>query len=672
MRRLLGRPLPPGIPGKDAADRLIAEGNRAEKDGKPHEACKRYREAVAAAPGYARAHLNLGIGLEAAGESDAALEAYRAAVSIDPGDAPSSYNLARVLWARGELTHAEELLRSALEAKPEFPEAWVVLSNVCDSQGNLAAAESAIRRALEQRPDYAGAWYNLGDMLGKLGRREEAEAALRRVVEIDPRDADGWYKLGDVLYRLGRKEDCEAALRQAIVINPASVPAHRLLAIMLQETLRTHEALELLAAARSRAPGSFAFDSMELHALTFSDGISEEDLFAKHRAFGARLERAFPPRFSGFANRREPERRLRIGYVSGDFRFHPVALFLIPVLQRHDRSAFEVYCYTTNEDRDEITSRVSEASDTWRDCAKMSDTQLADTINHDGIDVLVDLSGHTSIPCLHVFAQQPAPVQVTWLGYLNTTGLTRMQYRLCDANTDPPGMTERVSTETLVRLPHSQWCYRSFAQTDHASEPPMRKQGFVTFGSFNSPVKISGTTRRLWCELLTRLPDSRMVIVGLPEGRARDRFLQDFGAAGISPSRMTAVGRVPLAEYFRWYDAVDIALDTMPYSGGTTTCDALWCGVPVVTALAARPCSRSAASILTTAGLSEWIAPAPEDYVRFAVEFAGKEAVITDLRRSLRQRMRESPLTDEVQFTRDLEGAYRRMWRDWCATSVRT
>jgi predicted O-linked N-acetylglucosamine transferase (SPINDLY family) len=561
-------------------------------------------------------------------------------------------------------------LRSALEGKPEFPEALVVLSNVHDSQGNLDAAETAIRRALEQRPGYAGAWYNLGDILAKLARKQEAEAALLHAVEIDPEYADAWCRLGGVLFALGRLEEAETALRHAIAIDPASVRAHRLLGTTLRKQFRISEALELFAAARALAPQSFAFDPMELYTLTSSDGISEEDLSARHRLFGARLEKAVAPRFGPFANERDPDRRLRIGYVSGDFRFHPVTLFLIPVLQRHDRSAYEIHCYSTNEDKDEVTPHVLAMSDAWCDCAKMSDTELADMINRDKIDVLVDLSGHTGIPCLNVFAQQPAPVQVTWLGYLNSTGLTRIQYRLCDAYTDPPGMSERLHTETLVRLPHSQWCYRPFVLMDHADEPPMCRNGFATFGSFNSPIKISQTTHRLWCELLTRLPDSRLIIVGIPEGRARERLLQDFGSAGISASRIRMVGRVALTEYFRWFDAVDIALDTTPYSGGTTTCDALWTGVPVVTVPGPRPISRSAASILSTVALSEWIASTPEDYVRLAVEFAHQEAIIIELRRSLRQRMRESPLMDEVQFARDLEAAYRRMWGAWCESAA--
>jgi len=642
LNRLLSRgraPAPGGpspAPREETADRLIAEGNQAEKEGRSREACELYRQAVAAAPGYAKAHLNLGIGLEAIGDIDGAIKSHETALADDPGDAYANYNLGNLLYARGELTRAEELLRAALERKHDFPEAHVALSNVYDSQENLAAAATALEVALKQRPDYGGAWYNYGFVLWRLERWSAAEAALRRAIEIDP----------------------------------TFLPALHLLGNMFRGDSRIGEALEIFGAARKLAPERFDLESMELHSLNLSDEISEDALSARHRAFGARLEKSYPPRFAPFRNSRDPQRRLRIGYVSSDFNLHPVAWFMIPVLERHDRAAFEAYCYSTNSKTDEATRQLKSRADAWRDAAKISDPELADLINRDAIDILVDLTGHAGIIRLGVFAEQPAPVQFTWLGYLNTTGLTRIQYRLCDAHTDPPGLTDHLHTETLIRLPNSQWCYRTFLAVDHATEPPFRRNGFITFGSFNHAPKLSPTVRRLWSEILTRLPDSRMVVVGVPEGHARDRLLQDFRGAGIAASRLTIAPRVPLDEYFRWFNAVDIALDSTPYSGGTTTCDSLWMGVPVITVPGPRSVSRSAASILSAAGLAEWIAPTPEDYVRLAVEFARDRAVVAQLRTSLRQRLRESPMMDEPRFVRDVEAAYRRMWRTWCSSGV--
>ena len=620
----------------DIADALIAEGNKAESSGKLREACEQYRKAVDAAPDYAKAHLNLGIGLEAAGDIDAAIRSYEAALAIDPGDAYANYNLGKVLCERGALERAEPLIRAALGRKPEFPEAQVVLSNLYESRGDLSAAASALESALKQRPDWAGVLFNYAAVLWKLRRLSEAEAALRRAIAIDP----------------------------------GLVPAYGMLGNILRGQARIPEALEVLGAARKLDPGRLDIESTELFVLTCWDEISSEALFVRHRDFGVRLERAIARRFVPFRNSRDPERRLRVGYVSGDFNFHPVAFFAIPLLERHDRSACEIFCYWTGNTVDDFTRQVQAHADVWRDAASMSDAGLAETINRDGIDILVDLSGHSGFFRLAVFAQQPAPVQVTWLGYLSTTGMTRIQYRLCDRHTDPPGLTDRFHTETLVRLPSSQWCYRPVVSIDCSEAPPLKRNGFITFGSFSNVLKLSPTSRRLWTEILTRLPDSRIVFAGVPQGPVRDGLIRDFEKAGIAAGRIATFPRVGSADYFRSFDDVDLALDTTPYSGGTTTCDALWMGVPVITVPGTRSISRSTASILATLGLSHWIAAGPEDYVRLAVKYAGDQAFITELRQTLRERMRASPLMDELQFARDVEDAYRRMWRAWCGSKA--
>ena len=619
--------------GIKEADRLIAEGNQAEDTGKFSEACALYRRAIAAAPGYAKAHLNLGIGLQALGNADEATKSFERALAIDSRDPYANYNLANIFSSRDRLDDAERLLRVALEAKPEFPEAHVALANVFDSRKRYAEAAAELEIALKQRPDYAGAWFNYGSALRELERYGEAEKALRRTIELDPKYLAAWHLLGN----------------------------------MLRGESRLAEALAAFGEARKLAPERYDLESMELHALNLSDGISDEALFERHRAFGVRLEGAEPARFGVLRNDRNPERRLRIGYVSSDFCLHPVAWFTIPVLERHDRSAFEVFCYATSSKSDEVTLRLRGLADVWRDSAKMSDDELADTIAKDGIDILVDLTGHCGILRLGVFARQPAPVQVTWLGYLNTTGLTRMRYRFCDNVTDPVGPAEKLHTETLVRFPYSQWCYRPFLSVAHAMEPPIRRNGFITFASFNHVPKLTQTTRKLWAEILKQVPDSHLLMVGVPEGHARDTLMREFRDAGIDGARLKMVPRVLLDEYFRWFDSADIALDPMPYSGGTTTCDTLWMGVPVLTAPGTRPVSRSAASILTTVGLSDWIASSPQDYVRRAVEFSRNPALIAGLRATLRQRMRASPLMDETAFLSEMEAAYRRMWRTWCS-----
>ena len=720
---------------KEAADRLIAAGNQSEDSGDPHAACEHYRKAVQIAPHYAKAHLNLGIGLAATGESDGAVQSYRAALAIDPGSAPANYNLATLLYARGELQDAANLLRRALESKPAFPEAHVALSNVCDSQGDFTAAAASLEAALRQRPDYAGALYNYGLLLKKTGRSLEAETALKRAIGIEPDNADACYELatllhvrgefddaerffrltlerkpdhtdahaalfdlydtqgnfaaaasaaegvlrqrpdwvsalnnyGHILKKLRRLTESEAAYRRAIALDPAFLPGYRGLGGVLLAQSRIADALEVFRSGRAFDPEGFDLEMAELFALNYIEDMSVDEIFARHRAFGERLERKYPQRTEPFRNDRNPERRLRVGYVSADFFQHPVAMFAIPLLERHDRSVCEIYGYSTGTTQDWVTRQLQSRIDAWRDAASMSDVELVEAIARDQIDILVDLTGLTG----HffrpgVFARQPAPVQVTWLGYPNTTGTTRIQYRFADNITDPQGYADRYHTESLVRLPHSQWCYRPFVSVDCAEAPPMKRNGFVTFGSFNEFTKLSPSILRRWTEILARLPDARLAIARVSDGPAKDGLIRDLERAGIAPDRISFLPVVTMDEYYRRFGTVDIALDSAPYSGTTTTCDTLWMGVPVLTLPGTRSASRPSASILTTLGLTEWIASTPEDYVQRAVEFAGDEANITMLRKSLRTRMLASPLMDEPRFARDVEAAYRRMWRTWC------
>src|SRR5262245_12570672 len=721
----------------ETADRLIVEGNRAESEGRLREACELYRRAVAAAPGWGKAHLNLGIGLEAMGDIDGAVGCHERALANDPADPYANYNLGRLLYTRGQLPRGEQLLRQALRSRPEFPQAHVVLARVLEAQGNLDAAAAALEAVLKLRPDDISVLHHYAEVVGRLNRADEAQAALKRVIALDPENADANYSLatllltrgefddaepllrrvvrrdpnsveahsrlfdiyhsrgdlsaavaelervlelrpdwadalcnyGLVLKGLRRLREAESAFRRAVAADPGHSPAYRMLGGVLLGQCRAEEAFELYTKARQLCPEDLDLESAELFALNASDHAADDVLFEKHVAFGARIERAFPARFEPFRNSREPERRLRIGYVSGDFCYHVVTLFMKPMIERHDRSAYEVFCYSTGSSADDYTRQLSARADVWREAASVSESELANVVNRDAIDILVDLGGHSGIPQLAVFAQQPAPVQVTWLGYLNTTGMTRIQYRISDHCADPPGLTDHRHTETLVRLPHSQWCYRPFLSIPSTKTPPFVQNGYITFGSFNQAFKISRTARRLWREILERLPDSRLVIIGIDAGRAEDELLADLAGAAVDRARITVRPYVSLEDYFRSFDAVDMTLDTTPCSGGTTTCDSRWMGVPVITSPGTRSVSRSAASILTSAGLTEWIASGPEDYVRLAVEFAREEKTITQLRASLRRRMRESPLMDEAGFVRDVESAYRRMWQAWCSKS---
>ena len=682
---------------RDEADRLIAEGNRAEDNGRIEQARDLYRRAVAAAPDYARGHVNLGIALEALGDADAAAASHQAALAADPSDPYANYNLAKLRLAAGAPAEANQLVARALEGHPDFREALVLQGYILSLLGRareslapfesalaqhadfgtlfhyaqalraldrLPAAASALERALELEPRNVDARAALADVLAAQGDAAGSAGALKLVLAERPAWPDALYNYGCMLRKLRRLPEAEAAFRRAIAEQPLHARAYQMLGAVLLGQSLTREALELYRDARLKCPDDEGLASAELFALLCAEEVPEDERFARHVAIGRQIERAHPPRHPAFRNSRDPKRRLRIGYLSGDFCYHVITLQMLAVLEHHDRAGFEAYCYSSTEAPDSYTQALQARAARWRAWPGLNEEAMAQAIAADDVDVLVDLAGHSSIPQLAVMAQRPAPVQATWIGYLSTTGLAGIDYRISDAVADPPGLTERYHTEAIVRLPRPQWCWRPFFAPAHAMTPPCAKNGYVTFGSFHGAMKLAPGVRRRWAEILARVPGSRFVAIGVPSGRAQDALVRDLG---VPRERVTLVPYVSLQDYMQWYDAVDVILDPAPYSGATTTCDALFMGVPVITAPGARTASRSAASILSASGLAEFICDGGEDYVRRAVALAGWPERIADLRRSLRSRLQASPVMDAAGFTRDLEAAYRRMWERWCS-----
>ena len=610
------------------ADKLIAEGNREEEAGRLQRAEDLYLQAAAIAPGHAPAQLNLGVLLANKGDVEGATLAYEAVLTIDPHHAFGHYNFARLAYLSGNNAQAETLVRAALRDKPDFAQAAALLSHVLDALGNSAGAIEAMELALRLEPDNFSSWLSLAIMLNDLKRNEEAERAARRALALEPQSPD----------------------------------ALRLLSLVLCAQGFSTQALEPLRTFIEIEPTRFESQSFELGLLNFDETLSAPEIFDKHRQFGARLEQAFPARFERYLGTADKDRRLRVGYVSADFCTHPVMLFLIPVLERHNREHFEIFCYSTTASSDRITERLRGLCDQWVDVTDMSHQKMADRVHADAIDILVDLTGHTRLYRLPVFSQQPAPIQATWIGYLNTTGLSRMDYRLCDARTDPLETSQALHTETLIHLPNSQWCYRPFIEKEVAVASPVEKNGYVTFGSFNSALKITSVMCRRWGELLSRVPNSRLLMVDINSEQKRESIRFDLFEMGISDDRIEFLPRVDLPVYYDLFSFIDISLDTFPYGGGTTTFDSLWMGVPVVTATGWTPASRSAASILSALGLDAWVAPSIDRYVEVAAGLAEDHQTIVELRRTLRQKLKASPLTDEATFVRDLEAAYRQMW----------
>jgi predicted O-linked N-acetylglucosamine transferase (SPINDLY family) len=534
--------------------------------------------------------------------------------------------------------------------------------NAREDAGQMQEAEALYRDAVAKAPRHARAHLNLGIVLAARGDEEGAIAAYEQVLAIDPRHPFGNYNYARLMVLRGDTARARTLIDEALRAKPEFPQALELYHRVLRDDGFAQEALALLRKIVERDPTGWLHRSFELMVMNFADGVSADELFRRHVEFGAALEHAVPVRFDRYRDRGDPKRRLRVGYLSCDFMMHPVAFFLVPVLELHDRSQVEVFCYSLTMKQDPMTERVRAAADHWRDVVALSDDELADVIHADGIDVLVDLMGHTGMPRLGVFCKRPAPAQVAWLGYLNTTGLTRMDFRISDVRSDPPGISQPVHTERLVHMPASQWCYPAVAEQGIDPVPPFERNGYVTFGSFNTALKVTPAACRRWAQVMLRVPGSRLLIGDINSERKQASIRRDIASLGVAVDRIAFIPRVPISEYLRLYNAVDVTFDTFPYGGGTTTFDSLWMGVPVVAAVGETPVSRSAASILAALGLEDWIAPSVDDFVDVAVARVSDHETLRALRRTLRPRMQDSLLTELPRYTRDLEAAYREMW----------
>ena len=529
------------------------------------------------------------------------------------------------------------------------------LAGTAEAMNRIAAAQQAEREGLldsalqgyddgiAQFPDSAELHVMRGNALRGLGRADEAIAAYRLASRLKPALAAAWYNLALTEHESGDAQTAEDDYRAAIAADP--------------EFSRGYSSL-LCLIGMGRAGKSGGSDI----------GWAPEQVLSEHRQWARLHADCFRSDWKHLPNPRDPERRLRIGYVSADFRHHAIACFLEPILASHNRDAFEVICYDNSAASDVTKVRLRELAAGWRPIDALDDDAVAATIRDDGIDLLIDLGGHTKGNRLLVFARKPAPVQISYLGYPNTTGLEAIDYRITDLAADPPGMTESQYVERLLRLPRSLWCYRPFDDMPHAGRSSRIAPGeSVVFGSMNSCIKLNAEVIRLWARLLRALPDSRLLVATIPAGSAQRRLLEGFAAEGIVAGRIECAPRLDNAGFWELHRRIDVALDPFPMNGGTTTCETLWMGVPVVTLKGCTFAARAGCSLLTAAGFPQWIAASPDDYVQIAVALARDIKGRAALRSEMRHRLRQSALFDSVAFTRDLEGLYRTAWREWCA-----
>jgi len=526
--------------------------------------------------------------------------------------------------------------------------------------GRLADAIDLLRQVLAADPSHIAALNNLGVCLRQSGRGAEATEHFRQALAIAPDRPHVWNNLGNALRGAGRLDEAASAYERCLSLDSNNTEALSNLGTCRKDGGRIDEALALYRRSLATSPSPVVHGNL-LYAMHFQEAVDSLELLREHRAWAARYADPLRERWQPIA--RDPtRRRLRIGYVSPDLRLHPVGRFLLPLLRHHDRRHFDIFCYATNRAPDDAFSqRLRDHADHWRSAGAMSDDELAALIRADGIDILVDLSLHMAGNRLLAFARRPAPVQVTYLGYCGTSGMGAMDFRLTDPHLDPPGGDDARYSEDSVRLPETYWCYEPATDDVPVQPPPSAAMGRITFGCLNNFAKVSDVALGAWAEVLRAVPRSSLLLHA-HQGSHRHRVSEAMTHRGIDPARVDFVGFVPLDEFFRLHDRIDIALDPFPYAGGTTTCDALWMGVPAVTLAGPTAVGRGGASILTNVGLAELIAGSMEQYMHIAAELAEDRARLAELRRSLRDRMQQSPLMDGDRFARHIEAAYRQMW----------
>ncbi|MEJ0093674.1 MAG: tetratricopeptide repeat protein [Methylocella sp.] len=636
--------------------------------GRLEEAVASHQRALELEPMSAASHGALGNALMENGKAEEAAACYRRVLILEPNHAGAHYSLALALQARGRLDNAASSYRQALAAQPDFSAARYNLGFILQSQRKLNDAATAFEGVLAVQSDLAQAHVSLGNVRHLQGQLDAAAASFEQAIALRPDYAEAHMNLGNVRKDQGPLGEAAAHHEKALALRPDFAEAHTNLAIVLQIQGRLDEAIAHLERALSLRPDLADARSKLLLYLNYRSDLSMEALFSEHRRWDEFHGRQAGQAASFPVRDPDPDRRLRIGYVSGDFHTHPVGYFLTKVLESHNKSAFETFCYSNGDANDDATARLRAAADHWRSIARLSDADAATLISRDGVDILVDLSGHTGANRLAMFAGRVAPLQVSWLGYVATTGLASIDYLLMDPSTAPAG-AERWCSEALVRLPHGRLCYAAPDYAPTPVPPPSLKGEPFTFGSFNNIAKIGPEVVTLWSAVLRAAPQSRLLLkwASLADETARRRLSDAFLAEGIDLERVELRGFSPHKEMLAEYGEIDVALDPFPFCGALTTCEALWMGVPVVTLPQERPASRQTLSFLDVLGLSELAASSSAEYIAIAAALAADPERLTNLRASLRTRMAAFPLCDGAVFTGALEAAYREMWRRKCA-----
>jgi len=656
----------------DTMDSDAAEALALHQEGRFSEAEAIYRRVLAADPDNAQVSSLLGTLCLQTKRNEEAVELLRRAVALKDDEASWHANLGVVLRALERYPEAADALRRAIALRPDYPEALSNLGLVLHQTREFREAIASFERAITLKPGMPGFHLNLGTTYLYLDLHEEAAAAFRAAIKLNARYPAAHSNLGMALLRLGQPKAAEEEMRAALALKPDSAEAHRGLGMALREQGQMAGALECYERAIALDPDNIESRQQLLFVENYLGRGTPAQAVAEARALAAKL-----PTGSGapHTNARDPERRLKVGFVSGDFRRHPVTQFMGHLLPHFDRQATEVTLFANQDSDDQVTTQLRKDSDDWQSTWRLGDEEAEAMIREHGIDILIDLSGHTSYNRLPLFARRPAPVQAAWLGYSGTTGLAAIDYIIADDSVVPPG-DEANFAEAPMRLPDAYLCYAPpvfSGMTATVSPPPSRTNGYVTFGSYNKLDKISDAAVACWSQVLLAVPGSKLLLKGATFDRDEVRRATEgrFAAQGISADRLVLKPQNPsYVLHFQSYGEIDICLDPFPYNGTTTSCDAFWMGVPMVTLVGDRFISRVGASLLRTVGLGDLVATDVESYVAIAAGLAADPARLAAIRSTLRDDLVRSPLGDAPRFVRNFEAALREMWRRWCAQAA--
>lgn len=580
---------------------------------------------------------------------------------------------AKHAWVRGDVLGAKMAAEEVLRKSPRTYEALSILGGACINLGQSEAAIAALKKAVEVRPMADDPVYNIGLAYLTLGDFKQAETWLKRADALKPKQARVLNNLGLTLRSMNRLEEATACYERAVAADPSMVGSVFGMASGMLDQGRVDEAVAAYRRVFEAVPQERAARANLLLALNYVDA---DPLMVRkeHEEFGAWIEGEHPAMEAPSAETqpRDPERKLRVGFVSPDFREHSCSYFMFPLLEGLDRERFEVLCYSSAPKEDAVTTRFRALAAEFRSVFEVDAAAAAKMIRDDCVDILFDMTGHTGGARLDIFARKPVPVQVTYLGYPNTTGLSRMDYRMVDWVSDPAG-SECHCTERLLRIPEGKcvWCYRPAPEdvTGAVTALPCEASGVFTFGSFNNNSKITADVLAAWARVLLAVPGSKLLLKNkwLHDPGTAERRLRAFEAMGVARERIEiAPYTASTADHLRLYTRVDLQLDTFPYHGTTTTCESLWQGVPVVTFTGKVHAARVGASLMRAAGLAEFVAGDVDGYVATAIDWAGRRGELATMRATMRERLRGSGLMDERGFASAVGEMLRGVWREHC------